>query len=156
MLWFSPLQSVLPESLLTAVTLHPREEVVSGGLSGGRDRVTRDSSGPGLKWEGWTGQTVIGLPWRSLANCNMGKVMIMSLSNSWKASRLACPSDLLPRYSFMMVGITSVGTSWGKRPCQIPQPWQTLPRGPASSCLVFFMSQGSCGRRLSTSLPWGF
>ena len=29
--WFSPLQSVLPESPLTAVTVHPREEVVSGG-----------------------------------------------------------------------------------------------------------------------------
>lgn len=52
-LWFSPLQSVLPESPLTAVTLHPREEVVSGGSSGGRGCVTRDSSGPGLKWEGW-------------------------------------------------------------------------------------------------------
>lgn len=36
----------------------------------------------GSSGKGGTGQTVIGLPWRSLANCNMGKVMIMSLSNS--------------------------------------------------------------------------
>lgn len=52
----------------------------------------------------------IGSPWRLLEKFMAGKMMIMSARNSWKALRLASGSEMLPRYSSIMLGITSGGT----------------------------------------------
>lgn len=110
-LWFSPLRSSLPESPLPALTLQPREEEGCGGSSEVCGHVACDNPAPGPKWERWGRYTGMGLPWRFLENSNTGKCMMTSPINSWKASRLACPSERLPRYSSMMVGITSAGAS---------------------------------------------
>lgn len=80
----------------------------------------------------------VGSPRRFLEKFKEGKITMMSARMSWKALRLASALEPEPRYSSMMLGITSGGTPWGRRPDSGPlrshspsRPSQEAPYPPA-------------------------